>query len=54
MPGCSVPHCHRRADKGYRLFVFPKNRKRRQLWAQLCKRDEQSLPKHARICDVNF
>ncbi|XP_033219203.1 uncharacterized protein LOC117174312 isoform X2 [Belonocnema kinseyi] len=53
MPGCSVPNCHRRADKGYRMFVFPKRPDKRKLWARLCKREDKP-PKHARICEYHF
>ena len=52
MPGCSVPHCHRRADKGYRMFIFPKKPERRKLWTQLCNREDKPPPKHARMCEV--
>ena len=33
MVGCAVPFCNNSGDKGYVMKIFPKNTKRRALWA---------------------
>lgn len=55
MPGCCVPKCHNRAEKGYKLYKLPqgdKNDNRRKIWIQNINRKD--LPQHAYVCQDHF
>lgn len=50
MPNCFVKGCKNTSKNGTRLFVFPRDEKRRQIWSAKCGRNSTA---HSRICEVN-
>ncbi|CAL1671919.1 unnamed protein product [Lasius platythorax] len=52
MPGCCVKGCNNRSEKGFKLFNVPVDKKRREEWLQLIRRD--TLTKKAAVCKVHF
>ena len=51
MGGCSAPNCSNSTTSGKQLFRFPKDAKRRRIWAVNCRQDFEPPP-HSRLCQV--
>lgn len=54
MPNCAAVNCSNRGEKGFKLFVFPRNPDRRAQWVQNMRRDNWTPTDGARLCEVNF
>ncbi|XP_067129955.1 zinc finger protein 253-like isoform X1 [Centruroides vittatus] len=54
MPSCAAANCTNNPRKGYRLYTFPKDVKRRQLWAKICGRINWEPTVHSKLCEVHF
>lgn len=54
MPSCAAANCTNNPRKGYRLYTFPKDIKRRQLWAKICGRLNWEPTAHSKLCEVHF
>ncbi|KAK0157029.1 hypothetical protein PV327_011449 [Microctonus hyperodae] len=51
MPSCAAVNCSNKREKGFRLFVFPRNLDRRAKWVQNMRRDNWTPTKGARLCE---
>ena len=54
MVGCSGINCNNRSEKGFRLFKFPSDPKRREKWVINCRRDKFNPKKedNYKLCEV--
>uniref|UniRef100_A0A1Y1MF19 THAP-type domain-containing protein n=1 Tax=Photinus pyralis TaxID=7054 RepID=A0A1Y1MF19_PHOPY len=55
MPGCCVPGCNNRSERGYRLFRLPcdkNNVERTKLWMEFINKD--ALAPRASVCEAHF
>ncbi|XP_034942000.1 uncharacterized protein [Chelonus insularis] len=51
MTGCCAKNCHNRAEQGFRLFKFPSDELRKEIWSRQCgKRPKE----HSRLCEYHF
>ncbi|XP_012530428.2 THAP domain-containing protein 2 [Monomorium pharaonis] len=51
MPSCSAKNCRNRTEQGFRLFRFPADEKRKQIWIKQCVK----YPKeYSRLCEFHF
>lgn len=51
MPACCAKNCHNRSEQGFRLFRFPSDQKRKEIWIKQCNR----IPtKSSRLCEYHF
>nr|XP_054930701.1 uncharacterized protein LOC126538358 [Dermacentor andersoni] len=53
MPGCCVPQCTNHSRKGWRMFQFPRDPKRRLLWTVKTKRDKWQPTNTSCMCSVS-
>ncbi|XP_025267263.1 uncharacterized protein LOC112638896 [Camponotus floridanus] len=49
MPGCCAKNCRNRAEQGFRLFRFPADEKRKQIWIKQCAKHPKG---DSRLCEV--
>ncbi|XP_034944261.1 uncharacterized protein [Chelonus insularis] len=49
---CHAKGCKHQAKDKLRLFKFPANQERREIWRRNCGRD--NAPQHARLCEYHF
>ncbi|KYQ53487.1 hypothetical protein ALC60_00013 [Trachymyrmex zeteki] len=49
MPGCCAKNCKNRSEHGFRMFLFPRDKKRRYLWAEKCGKNPTQ---NSRLCEV--
>uniref|UniRef100_T1JB72 THAP-type domain-containing protein n=1 Tax=Strigamia maritima TaxID=126957 RepID=T1JB72_STRMM len=54
MPCCSAVGCSNRSERGFRLFKFPANINRRQVWITNCRRDNWVPTKSSFLCEAHF
>ncbi|KAF2893260.1 hypothetical protein ILUMI_12916 [Ignelater luminosus] len=54
MTGCTAANCTNHSRQGFRLFIFPRDPKRRAIWIQNCNRENWVPPKNARLCERHF
>lgn len=52
MPGCCVVNCKNSVRKGFRLYRFPMDEKRRKNWADIICRKNWKPTNASRICEV--
>ena len=53
MPCCAAVNCSNRHEEGFRLFRFPNNKTRRDLWIAKLKRDNWKPTSCSALCEVN-
>ncbi|XP_029154862.1 THAP domain-containing protein 4-like isoform X2 [Nylanderia fulva] len=51
MPCCCAKNCHNRTEQGFRLFRFPANQERKQIWIEQCGTDPKG---NSRLCEFHF
>ncbi|XP_011172501.3 uncharacterized protein LOC105204918 [Solenopsis invicta] len=51
MPGCCAINCKNRSEHGFRMFLFPRDEKRRHLWAEKCGKNPTQ---NSRLCEYHF
>ncbi|XP_039281522.1 peroxynitrite isomerase THAP4-like isoform X2 [Nilaparvata lugens] len=54
MVGCSAPNCANKTEKGFRLFRFPTDEKRKAIWLQNCRLDKWKPTSNSRLCEDHF
>jgi len=54
MGGCTAVNCSSTRSKGFRLFRFPRDPKRRKTWLQNCRRDKWQPTNHSELCEVSI
>ncbi|XP_039287478.1 peroxynitrite isomerase THAP4-like [Nilaparvata lugens] len=54
MVGCSAPNCVNKTEKGFRLFRFPTDEKRKAIWLKNCRRDKWKTTSNSRLCEDHF
>ncbi|XP_039286611.1 THAP domain-containing protein 2-like [Nilaparvata lugens] len=54
MVGCSAPNCANKTEKGFRLFTFPTDEKRKAIWLQNCRLDKWKPTSNSRLCEDHF
>ncbi|RZF35215.1 hypothetical protein LSTR_LSTR014009 [Laodelphax striatellus] len=52
--GCVAPKCSNNISKGYRLFRFPRDSARREIWIQNCRLDNWKPTSTSRLCEAHF
>ncbi|XP_071579535.1 uncharacterized protein [Temnothorax nylanderi] len=51
MPACCAKNCRNRAEQGFRLFRFPRDKQRKEIWSKQC----NTYPKeNSRLCEFHF
>ncbi|XP_011143209.1 uncharacterized protein LOC105185417 isoform X2 [Harpegnathos saltator] len=51
MPACSARNCKNRSEHGFRMFLFPRDEKRKTVWAEKC---DKNPTLNARLCEYHF
>ncbi|TGZ48982.1 hypothetical protein DBV15_12072 [Temnothorax longispinosus] len=51
MVGCCAKHCKNRSENGFRMFRFPKDKQRKQVWLEKC---GKSIAPTSRLCERHF
>ncbi|XP_026825234.1 THAP domain-containing protein 2 isoform X2 [Ooceraea biroi] len=54
MPGCSAGYCTNSSAKGYKMFKFPQDPKKRQKWIENMLHTDQTPGKYFAYCEVHF
>lgn len=54
MPSCVAFGCHKRSDKGYKLFVFPRNKERRKQWEIKVRLKNWTATNNSYLCECHF
>jgi len=54
MGGCTAVNCSNTRKKGFRLFRFPRDPKRRKTWLQNCRRDKWQPTDSSELCEVRI
>jgi len=54
MGGCTAINCSNSRIKGFRLFRFPKDSKRRTNWLQNCHREKWQPTNSSELCEVSI
>lgn len=54
MVGCAAFGCSNQSSKGFLMKAFPKDPKRRKIWADKVRRKNWIPTDHSRICEVMF
>ncbi|EZA52886.1 hypothetical protein X777_07704 [Ooceraea biroi] len=49
MPSCCAKKCKNRSEQGFRLFRFPKDIQRKNIWTKQCGLQPKE---NARLCEV--
>lgn len=52
MGGCSAEFCNNSSSKGYIMKVFPRNSKRREIWAKSVSRKDWTPTNNSYLCEV--
>jgi hypothetical protein len=53
MVGCTAPYCSAKSERGIKMFQFPNDASRRQLWIQNIGKPLNWQPSCHRLCEVN-
>ncbi|XP_071036398.1 THAP domain-containing protein 2-like [Parasteatoda tepidariorum] len=54
MGGCAAVNCTNSSKKGFRMFRFPSNVKRKKKWIINCRRSNWQSGSGALLCEVHF
>ncbi|CAL1680856.1 unnamed protein product [Lasius platythorax] len=51
MPSCCAENCRNRAEQGFRLFRFPADQERKEIWIKQCAKNPKG---DSRLCEFHF